>query len=219
MLLAKIKEKLLNRRNKVEIEDVEIKGDIPASIKALIESLGGLKYGYYIVKYDPDRLEFAGENLPEDYTGVAFAFLDDGFYIFVLENGNEHYSCWLGVNGLEFYGIDGNVTYGTYGASKLNFASLTHSFSELDPTLVQIIENAIDTGTEVACNLQQWKTIRELLDKSLYIKYNGISMIKSFFNGIDCYSFGEDSGEQIAYKMIIEYDSQNHLLSVYIEEL
>ena len=64
---------------------------------------------------------------------------------------------------------------------KLNFALLTHSFNELDATLKQIVDDAIDDAWTdgVACSQEQWTSIKALLDDSLYLSYGDWSMIKN----------------------------------------
>lgn len=125
MLLAKIKEKLFNRRNKVEIEDVEVNGEIPASIKALIESISSLKYGYYYYAFDGrnDKLVYAGQQgelIPEDYNGIAYEFLDDGLYISIFDNGEEIKSLWLNPEGIEVSDANGSVVVNNAGIDKIN---------------------------------------------------------------------------------------------------
>ena len=95
----------------------------------------------------------------------------------------------------------------------------THSFNELDQVLQELIQDAIqDNGSSgVACTQAQWNTIKALLDKSLYISYNGFSMIKASTNGIETYCFGLTDGNygaSLSFNFII---SSGLLFAVYFE--
>ena len=98
---------------------------------------------------------------------------------------------------------------------------LTHSLDELDPTIKQIIYDAItdDWADGVACSEAQWEVIKSLLDKSLYLNYNGYSMIKVCSTGNEAFAFGS-SHSNLVYSSSIElyYDTTTNLLYVkYIE--
>ena len=176
MLLAKIKEKLFNRRNKVEVEDVEVNGEIPASIKALIEGvitplLGtSFKAGIYYYNSETGKFE-CGERVPEDYTGMSYYIGDDLFEFNYFENGSIVSTTSIG--GAE-------IQTPNLNADNINFASLTHSFNELDPALKAIIDDALADAVAqgVACTHTQWGAIKVLLNKSLYFNYDNVSMIK-----------------------------------------
>lgn len=86
------------------------------------------------------------------------------------------------------------------------------SFSELDPVLKQLIEDSVTTHDGVACSQEQWTIIKNLLDKSFYLNYNGYSLIKSYFNkSSNEYYFGSLSvnyGEELR----IFFDVSTNLL-------
>ena len=129
MLLAKIKEKLFNRRNKVEVEDVEVKGEIPASIKALIESLSGtsIKEGYFIFNDITHTYEWV-EAMPEDYNGVYLYFSGDSTEMFEVGSVNAGQLLYTDfhTNGVHIYSTnDEEITYESNGETKLR---ITHSF-------------------------------------------------------------------------------------------
>lgn len=228
MLLAKIRDVLLNRRNKVEVDDVEVKGEIPASIKSLIQSIAGeldgtsFKLGgYYILKEETNKLDWV-EELPEDFSGTTFNFEQGQINFFNYFEGQQISSSYITSYELEFYDeqTEEEVIYGTTGAPKLNFEALTHSFNELDPTLKQIVEDAIDDGDQdgVACSEAQWSVIKSLLEKSLYLNYGNWSMIKGTTDGFTTYTFGIKS---IAYgaQLSINYNVADKLLFALFEEL
>lgn len=211
MLLAKVLDKLFNRRNTFEIESLE--GDIPASIKeqiiTLITPLIGtsLKAGSYIFNSESGMLEYV-EVLPEDYTGILYCFGDDMLDFEFFNDGIYTSSSSIG-----FGGISTPMLY----AEEINFVQLTHSFNELDPTLKALCESAINAQTPVSCTQQQWNTIKKLLDKSLYFNYNGISMIKSIVDGIDMYSFGGCSGTNFGFKITFQHFPDDTLYISYEE--
>jgi hypothetical protein len=101
------------------------------------------------------------------------------------------------------------------GATKL----YTHSFDELSPALKQIVEDAIadawDNG--IACTQQQWSNIKALFDKSLYLNYYGVSMIKTI-DGMSDYVFGNGSSVS-GYYLTFLYDSNTNLLYAKYEEV
>lgn len=152
--------------------------------------------------------------VPEDYTGIAFEFSDEGLYIIYFEEGQENSYAYIATNSIAFGTSAGEVSYGMDGASRLNFANLTHSFNELDETLQQIIEDAISTGT-ASCTQAQWNVIKALLDKSLYLNYDGTSMIKSNTNGIDNYLFGVAIPEQTGSAFEIGFGAEASTLFAY----
>lgn len=108
-----------------------------------------------------------------------------------------------------------------YGVDKVNpsaLVGLTHSFNELDPALKAIVDAAISTREEVACTQSQWDAIKVLLDKSLYINFNGYSLIKSYFNGINEYHFGTlaaNHGEAV----YLYFDTNRGMLTAEMDEV
>lgn len=203
----------------VDISEITAKGDIPASIKELIESLGGIQFNKY---YIFDNGVKVVETVPEDYNGVVwfFEFIDEWdmtLSIFTYENGKELYCTVIGDSGID----NGDAAFTRHGVNKLNFAELTHSFTELDPTLKQIVDDAIAAGGDgVACTQEQWNAIKSLLDKSLYLNYNDYSMIKSIVI-LDQYTFGVDCNDtlELASCLRIYYDANNNLLYAIYKEL
>lgn len=100
-------------------------------------------------------------------------------------------------------------------ASGLDFGQLTHSFNELDSTLKQIVEDAIEDNMQdgVSCTIAQWNVIKKLLNESLYIFYNGYSLIKILITDIEGYTFG--MGSQFmdnGASLHLAYDSNNQKL-------
>ena len=99
----------------------------------------------------------------------------------------------------------------------VDFSKMTHSFSELDPTLEGIVEDAIrdDFGEGVACTQEQWIAIKHLLDSSLYIKYNNFSMIKTVYK-TDSYVFGSVGNIQTDSSFELVFNSiDNKLFAKY----
>ena len=74
---------------------------------------------------------------------------------------------------------------------EISFVQNTHSLNELDEMLKDIVEDAIaDNGQNgVACTQAQWNAIKVLLDKSLYLNYEGTSLMKTAM-GLNTYHFG-----------------------------
>ena len=179
------------------------KAEILALVSAFITPLLGssLKQGDYIINASTGKYEWV-EDVPEDYTGANF-FIDD------LRIGIFNY-----VDGEEVDNITLDIIN---GVNKLNFAQLTHSFNELDPTLKALCESAVNN--EVACTQEQWNVIKALLDKSLYFNYNGVNMIKSLFDGIENYSFGSMGGGDTGFKISFHFISDLSLLSIFYEEI
>ena len=99
-----------------------------------------------------------------------------------------------------------------------NFVGLTHSFAELDETLQTLVQSAIDDGAEngVACSEAQWNLIKALLDKSLFVNYQGYSLIKTATDGIASYLFGSNLVSNAAYSGVFHlefnYDAENTTL-------
>ena len=186
-------------------------------LPGMISEEGGLKYGYYYFLYNPDRIVYGGvegELIPEDYNGVCFEFLDDAFYIARYVDGEEVAYVMIGGDHINIWNEDNqgwNITVN--GVEKLNFARLTHSFNELDPTLKAIIDNTISTQEPVPCTQAQWNVIKALLDKALYINYNGFSMIKATSDNIQNYYFGS-LGALVGASLDITYDDVNNTLNV-----
>lgn len=115
--------------------------------------------------------------------------------------------------------VTGNAAIGGDLAvnGSLNITNLTHSFNELDSTLKTLVESAITAAsTGVSCTQPQWDAIKTLLDKSLYLNYNGYSMIKACIN-LDFYLFGS---QMTGYgsSLMISYDEDNSKLYVIYEE-
>lgn len=200
-------------------ENEELPESVKTIIKELIESLGGtsLKDGSYLYNYDLGKF-VCFEEVPEDYTGLAIEFFDDGFYVSYYDNGVNTLYSYLSTIGISVNDENSNTNITPNGVDKLDFASLTHSFNELDPTIKQIVEDAIaDADTNgVACTQAQWNEIKSLLDKSLYLQYGSYSLIKSYFNGIDKYVFGEYGGDDSGFKFSILW-TENLLYIVYEE--
>lgn len=95
---------------------------------------------------------------------------------------------------------------------------LTHSLNELDATLKQIVDDAIaDAGQNgVACTQEQWNGIKQLLNKSLYLSYEGISMIKCVDDGFT-YIFGY-TAENYGYRLEVYYEETENLLKAVYRE-
>lgn len=163
------------------------KKQIEKMAEAIAESVvknlpsGIIKYGNYI--YDDRDVETFKwvEEIPSDYSGIVFQFLDDGLYVTSYVNGVFNSNVYIASNGITVESNSKSALFTADGASKLDFPRFTHSLAELDETLRRLVEDAIaDDGTDgVSCTQVQWDAIRSLLDKSLYFNYNGYSMIKS----------------------------------------
>ena len=162
-----------------------------------------LKVGNYI--YNEDNKLVYTEDFPEDYTGILYYFGDDYFSITYYENGVP---------------IGDEVSLTLDGVNKIQFSALTHSFNELDETLQGIIDSAISTGEAQHCTQAQWNAIKELLDKSLYINYEGYSMIKSVSDGIGNYVFGGPANTAFAgyHSLEIRVD-ENYNLYAFVSEI
>ncbi len=192
--------------NKNYVDNIPLKTINNESIKGSgnIDIQSGIQYGYY-VNNGYNKLIYIGEDeVPQDYQGIAYDFEPDGLYIEYYENGDF-------VN---------NTYYGYDGASEVRPSALdglTHSFDELDSTLKAIVDDAIDGGS-TSCTEQQWNTIKQLLDKTLYLSYEGLSLIKGASNGIDTYMFG-CRGANYGYTFEIYYDVPSTTLNMYYEEL
>lgn len=184
--------------------------------KDVCEVQGNIKLGTYILS--GETLKWV-EEFPSDYSGTAYSFGDDGLYIENYADGSFENSIFIASGSAEVSSADGSYAYyNVDGANKLNFAELTHSLAELDSTLRQLVEDAIDDSSQgVACTQAQWDVIKALLDKSLYFNYENVSMIKTFTNGINMYTFGGLSytGESVytEYTLGFYYDSGNENLS------
>lgn len=194
-------------------------------IESLIEQLDGgkIKTGIFITDEDGNFVHV--DETPEDYGGPAITIGDDGYiYIENWSNGGITTSIEISPNGIEFVQNDGEeeqlVDYNIDGATKVSpiaITHLTHSFSELDETLRDIIDRAIDYEGEtgVACTPAQWNTIKQLLDNSLFINFDNVSMIKTNTNGIDFYGFGgkdESPTTMGGHSLTISYDNESNLL-------
>lgn len=194
-----------------------LNGHIPnEKFKELIESLGGisLKAGYYIWK---DTTLVNVEELPEDYNGfcIEINYDNDAIFLAMVENQAFTSHTMIDPSAITF-SYDGeycNVT--KKGVDKLDFTQLTHSFNELDPTLKQIVDDAITDGATdgVACSEAQWSAIKSLLDKSLYLSYDGYSLIKTWFDGINYYTFGY-LGDVQGSSLEISYNDTDALLYI-----
>lgn len=101
----------------------------------------------------------------------------------------------------------------------LTMSGLTHSFNELDPTLKSICETAISTGDAQSCSHEQWSVIKALLDKSLYFNFSGQSMIKTYFNGINSYTFGIIDEDNLGAILEFAYNSSANTISVSYTEV
>lgn len=89
MLKANIRDVLLNRRNKVEVEDMEVKGEIPASVLKLIQENGIAFDKFYIFIDEKPQIV---EDIPNDYSGLSFYFgSDEGLTISGYSHGERLY--------------------------------------------------------------------------------------------------------------------------------
>jgi len=180
---------------------------------------GGLQYGSYIYKDTPEEhFEFV-EEIPADYSGLTYSFDTDGLYIEYYEDGTQVNYVYISPNSITIYTEGNSVSIEGNGINKVQpsaLVGLTHSFNELDPTLKQIVDDSLDTGTSVACTQTQWDNIKQLLDKSLYLNYDGYLMIKNV-SEINHYIFGCYGGN---YGFTIEmfYDLTNNTLEVKYHE-
>jgi len=105
----------------------------------------------------------------------------------------------------------------------LDFDVNTHSFSELDSTIKRIVDDAIADSWEngVACTQNQWNAIKKLLDKSLYLYYNDLSLIKTITDGFSVYKFGlyDSDTSGVARVVDFQYDYDNGLLFAQVREI
>lgn len=202
--MAKLFDKLMNRviKGKLTIDS----GD---DVSALLPE--NLKYGHYI--YDGDETFKWVEEIPSDYNGIAFDFLDDGLYVLGYSNGSSVYDTYISTSGISVNHDGESASFDFDGADKINFASLTHSLAELDSTLRQLVEDAVadNFGDGVSCTQAQWNVIKALLDKSLYFNYGGVSLIKSFTDGINDYCFGMTNSDT-GYILELLFESENSIL-------
>lgn len=174
-------------------------------IEEMIKNNGTIKPGNYIVGKD-GYLKFV-EDIPEDYSGDAVYFGNDGIQYMLVEDGAPYEYAGLGA-----YGVD-KVT------PEAIFQGLTHSFAELDETLKAIVKNALDNqGTPVSCSQAQWIEIKSLLDKSLYLKYNTYSLCKVLSDGMEFYIFG-DTGSEIGVRLQIQFITDDLKLTIYTNEI
>ena len=125
---------------------------------------------------------------------------------------------------IEIVIVPNNLTNGVKDVIRDNsysiIASLTHSFNELDDTLKALVESAIETGQGVACTEPQWNSIKLLLNKSLYFNYGGISMIKTYSDGMYNYVFGgNDLANSNGYTLSVQYDVTDNLINVVFAEI
>ena len=108
------------------------------------------------------------------------------------------------------------------GTSKIQpsaLVGLTHSLSELDPTLKAIIDTAIDTHQPVDCTEEEWNTIKRLLDNSLYLNYNGYTLIK-VCNDVYFYAFGFSfQKDEVESSLRILFDAINTKLNCFYNEV
>lgn len=183
---------------------------------------GGLQYGRYIYKSEPDRFEFIGDiPVPDDYSGLVYTFYEDGLSITQYNEGTQESDLYLTSNGITVSYNEVQAGISSDGTDKINpqaLVGLTHSFNELDPALKAIVDAAISTREEVACTQSQWDAIKVLLDKSLYINFNGYSLIKSYFNGINEYHFGTlaaNHGEAV----YLYFDTNRGMLTAEMDEV
>jgi len=166
---------------------------IPQKLIDAIKKLAPLA-GLLVYDKEDDVINSAKQIIIGD-VNVQYAYIDDG----EIGVGDEY----------------GETIISPRGISKVMpeaLAHLTHSFDELDPTLKKIVDDAIQDGETngVACTTTQWNKINELLDTSLYIEYNGNSMIKSLVS-LNDFTFGIYNNE-IGNLLRIHYDFVEHLL-------
>lgn len=183
-----------------------------------------IKAGYYIWESEIGFKHV--EVVPEDYTGyVILINPDDNDAIFSYyeceEGALSNYSVNITASGFAVIDDDGQtIWYDKYGAEKLNFENLTHSFDDLDATLKALCESAIASGDNgVSCTHEQWDKIKSLLDNSLYFYDNGYSMIKSYTDGISIYFFGSEISGEFAEGIRFLYDSNNLILYIKFYEI
>lgn len=196
MLLAKVKDLLLNRRNKYEIESFATTDDFIDGEELV---LWAMSMARTLSIYDGKLIS----SKPLHIEGIVVT--DDAY-----GDGN------IKINNLsKITDLEGDPLLPSL------MTELTHSFSELDETLQEIIEEAfMDNGIlGVACSQAQWNAIKSLLDKSLYLNYAGWSVIKSATNGIDNYSFGDTSGATSGYKITLWYNDNLQLVFAALEEM
>lgn len=171
-----------------------------------LESLknGYIKTGTYIVD-DGDFIWV--EDIPSNYSGHCIIIGDDGImYLSTYTDGELTFE-------LEFSSSGVSKVYPSV------LVGLTHSFNELDQALQDLVNDAIaEAGNGVVCTQVQWNAIKELLDKSLYLNYNGNSMIKCTSDGLYTYVFG-DIAVNYGYRIEIYYDITNTRLFMEYQEL
>lgn len=211
--MAKLYDKLMNRviKGKLTIESGDDVGElVPENIKPAL----------YISSDGEEDFKMV-DDFPSDFTGY---YLDlrvgdsDTIRFGSYENGEEVEHIGLAPFGFDVTQGDGGAYYGSNGASKLNYSQLTHSLAELDSTLTQIVQDAIDDAWAdgVSCTQEQWNTIKALLDKSLYFNYNGVTLIKSFTDDNHEYGFGV-THSQAGYSLDFYYSDDNLLYAKYDE--
>lgn len=140
MLFAKIKEKLLNRRNDIEISEIkDSKGNV-IDLEELVNN-PSIIVGYYIYNSEKEKFQLV-DDIPEDYSGYVITIGDDGFMTTAYyENGtlsNQSSMSPQGVDKIDatdgtptkVYGedADGNLVKGAVsGGTKLYRHQLTLS--------------------------------------------------------------------------------------------
>lgn len=202
-----------------------LNGHIPnEKFKELIESLSDntIKSGYYIWNNSTENL-INVEEIPNDYTGFSLliAYDNDSIIIGSYEAGLLTNSVIMDADAIHIFNVEGQSCSLTKdGVSKINFASLTHSFNELDPTLKQIVLDAInDDNTDgVACSEAQWSAIKSLLDKLLYLNYGPWSLIKVTTDGIGIYVFGGMSNDYGA-RLSFNFETSTSILYALYEQI
>lgn len=132
MLFAKIKEKLLNRRNDIEISEIkDSKGNV-IDLEELVNN-PGIIVGYYIYNSEKDKLQHV-DDIPEEYDGIVYYFGDDYFSIAIYENGNL---------------IGDEVTITLYGVNKINATDGTPTKVYGEDSEGNLVKGAVSGGTQL----------------------------------------------------------------------
>lgn len=123
MLKAKIKEKLLNRRNEVDIDEIRDSNGKIIDLEGLINN-PEIKGGYYI--YDDENLKWVfydSESLPVDYTGYFILLepsIGDSIEFGYADEGDIVNKTAIGINYFIAKEGSSNALFNASGANKIN---------------------------------------------------------------------------------------------------
>lgn len=121
MLKAKIKEKLLNRRNEVDVDEIKDSNGNVIDLEKLINN-PEIKGGIYLIS---DNYKWV-EDYPEDYTGQTLELFDDGIYVYNLDDGAVTDYVFINSGTVQIFSdINGTVYLDSRGITKINARSGT----------------------------------------------------------------------------------------------